>query len=133
MKESTDHRPAVVQDGRRYTFDAPAEAIRLNINPEREETAYGTPIAGEINIDPEPTDAPAIVRFDALTMDAEGQLWETAFFHHSPDGDGTLVYRPTTPAEAADFLISHNALLRAVFAPTPINPPRSRETRSKRL
>lgn len=126
MKEPTDHRPAVVQDGRRYTFDAPAETIRLNINPELAETPNGTPLAGEIYIGPDPhPSAPDIARFDALFLDADGQLWEAAFFRHSPDGDGSLVYRPTTPAEAAQFLTENNALLRAVFGAPPQKPRRS--------
>ena len=125
MKEPTSRRPVVEQDGRRYTFDAPAETIRLNINPELAETPNGTPLAGEIYINPEPRhDAPEIARFDALFVDADGQLWETAFFRHSNDGDGTLIPRPTTPAEAAQFLIENNALLRAVFGTSTQKPDR---------
>lgn len=131
MKEPTDHRPAVVQDGRRYTFDAPAETIRLNINPELAETPNGTPLAGEIYIGPDPHPAaPDIARFDALFLDADGQLWEAAFFRHSPDGGGSLVYRPTTPAEAAQFLTENNALLRAVFG-TPPQKPHNRAGRAE--
>lgn len=127
MKEPTDHAaPVLTIEGRAHTLTPPRIKItmRLNTTPEEPETtADGTPIAGEISITP-PRERPALARFDALEIDENGALWETAYFTPPGAEQGFFVYAPTTPAEAAQFLTENNALLRAVFGTPPQKPRR---------